>query len=177
MHTIARVVLLLLLPSPLSSLLARTPRAYPPRVRVRVPDLIPVTKPVPEAWVSLRYPCPFERNRSSPASTRPFRARPLVSHPTMSIRAQLLVSHLHHVLPSPIADLPPNRVHLSATVRVPPPPGPFELDRSSPTQPYQLEPHCSSPAATVSFRAQSLVLCPPHCFEPNSSSLASTMPV
>ena len=66
-------------------------------------------------------PCPFECNRSSPAFIGPFRAWLPLSHPTMSTRAQLLVSH--------------------------PPPGPFEPDCSSLTQLCLFERNRSSPAS------------------------------
>ena len=71
--------------------------------------------------LSLIQPCPFERNCSSPTFIGPFRAWPPLSHPTMSTRAQLLVSH--------------------------PPPGPFEPNCSSPTQPCLFEHNRSSPAS------------------------------
>ena len=80
-----------------------------------------------------REPTATARPRSHPPSTRSFRARPLLSHPTVSIRAQLLVCHLLHVLLSPIARFRPNRVSLSSSARLPPGPCLFKLERSSPT--------------------------------------------
>ena len=47
----------------------------------------------------------FKHNHSCPTSTMHSQAWSLVSHPTVSIWAQLLVSHLHQVLLSPIISL------------------------------------------------------------------------
>ena len=61
-------------------------------------------------------PCPFKLKHSPSASTMSIRAQMLISHlhwlerlpsaSTMSIRAQMLVSHLHHVYSSPNARHP-----------------------------------------------------------------------
>ena len=61
------------------------------------------------------------------------------------------MSHLHHALPSPIALLRPNHVHLSATARLPHPPGPFEPSRLPPTQPCQSERNRSCPTLYQAF--------------------------
>ena len=138
----------------------------------------------------LPQPSPFEPDCSSPTSTRPFRARLLVSHPTVSIRAQLLVSHLHQALLSPATCLPPNRVYSSTTARLPPPPDPFKPGYLSPTQPCLFEHNRSSPASTRPFRAWLLVSHPtvsiraqllmshppPGPFEPNHSSPTQPCP-
>ena len=138
--------------------LCPTARLPPPRINSSATACVPPP------------PCPLEPDRSSPASTSSsspiapltpttaFRARPLFSHPTVSIQAQSPVSHLHHVLSSPTALLTPNRVNSSLIARVPPPPCPVEPDSSSPisTRPL-LEPDRSSPAQTVSIQSPPLV--------------------
>ena len=127
--------------------------------------------------------------RLSPPS--PCQSEPNCSSPTASIRAQLLVSHLHHVSLSPTAHVPlplcqfkPNwrslvsclHVFSSPTARVPPPPCPLRPDRPC-------------PAPTALIQSQSLVshlhhvfsrptarLPPPqHQFERNRSCLTSVM--
>ena len=94
-------------------------------------------------------PSQFERNCLCPTPTRSSRAQSPVSILTMSIRAQLLVSH---------------RVNSSTTARVPPPPRQFEPDRSCPTP-------------TVSIQAQPALACflPPRLFKPDRSCPTSTM--
>ena len=123
----------------------------PPTVSIRAQPLVSCLGQVPSSpiarlppppgpfepgYLSPTQPCQSERNCSSPASTRPFRARLLVSHPTVSIRAQPLVSRLHQVPSSPIA-------------RLPPPPDPFEPGYLSPTQPCQSERNCSCPTRSL----------------------------
>ena len=119
---------------------------------------------------SLTQLYPFERNCSSPASTRPFRARPLAFHPTVSIQSQPPVFHSH-------------RVNSNATARLQHPPRFFAPDRSSPSPTVSIR---ASP--TTSFRARLLVShphsinlsattrvsLPPSQLEPDSSSPAST---
>ena len=108
--------------------------------------LPPPPGPFEPGYLSPTQPCLFEHNRSSPASTRPFQAWLLVSHPTVSIRAQLLVSHLHQALSSPATCLPPtvsiqaqplisclSQVPSSPIARLPPLPDPFEPGYLSPT--------------------------------------------
>ena len=69
----------------------------------------------------------------------------------MSIQAQPLMSHLHHVFSSPIAYLPLNciKIHIlsSPTAHLP-------------SKPYLFDCHCSSPASTRSFQAQLLTSYP-----------------
>ena len=119
-------------------------------------------------------PCQFERNRPCSTPTvsnsnaiarllpppRLFEADHSSPTSTESIRAQLLVSHLHHVLSSPIACLHPHHVNPSPTARLPPPPRQFERNRSCPT-------------TTVRFRARPLVS---HLHHTLSSPLARLPP-
>ncbi|KAF8421752.1 hypothetical protein L210DRAFT_3766069 [Boletus edulis BED1] len=111
-------------------------------------------------------PYQFERNCLCPTSTMSSRARMLISRPTVSIRAQPLVSHVHQAFSIPAARLPPpplqaffdpGRSSPSSTVSsrarslIPTHPRPFERNRSSPTQPvYQFERNCSCPTSTMS---------------------------
>ena len=90
--------------------------SHPNQVLLSVTHHLPPT-PRHFACVPLS-PCPLEPDRSSPT-------------PTVSIRAQLLVCHLHRVLSGPIACLP--------------------------LPPCQFGHNCSSPTPTVSLRAQPLV--------------------
>ena len=94
--------------------------------------LPPPPDPFEPGYLSHTQPCQSEHNCLSPASTRPFRAWLLVSHPTMSIQAQPLISRLHQVPPSLIA-------------RLLPPPDPFKPGYLSPTQPCQSERNCLCP--------------------------------
>ena len=123
--------------------------------------------------------------------------------PTMSIRAQLLVSCLSQVPSSPATCLLPNCFNPSATACLLPPPGPFEPGYLSPTQPClfehnahlppppsPFEPDCLSPASTRPFQARLLVSHPtvsiqaqllmshppPGPFEPNRLSLTQPCP-
>ena len=90
---------------------------------------------------------PFEPGRSSPISTMSSRARSLVSDPTVSIRAQSLVSHFHQAPSSTIACLPPS------------------------TRSFRARSLISDP--TVFIRAQPLV----SCFHQALSSLATCLPL
>ena len=122
---------------------------------VQLPVFVPVAN-----WTSIHYLPPphlFEPDHLSPTSTK-------------SIRAQLLMSHLHHVLSSPIACstltmsiqaqlliFHPHHINLSTTAHLPPPL-------------HQFEPDCLCPTPIVSIQAQSLI----SLFEPNCSSLTPT---
>ena len=90
------------LSSPATCLL---PNRVNPSATARLP---PPPGPFEPGYLSPTQPCLFERNRSSPASTK-------------SLRARLLVSRLHQTLSSPATCLPPNCVNSSATAHVPPP--------------------------------------------------------
>ena len=93
----------------------------------------------------------------------------------MSIRAQPLVSHLHHVLLNPITHLWPNHVCLSATTHLPLPLGPFEPGHLPPTQPCQFECNRSrvppSPCPVKPDRSSPAQLCPfeHYCLSPTST--------
>ena len=123
-------------------------------------------------------PCPFEPARSPSTST-------------MSTRAQMLVSYLHHLKSSLNARLPPlscplepkrphlHHVHSSSNARHLPPPCLFERKCLSPTStgsnarhplpPCLFKRKCSSPTSTVSIRAQTLVI---HLNHFHSSAIA-----
>ena len=95
----------------------------------------------------------------------------------MSIRAQPLMSHLHHVLSNPITRPWPNHVCSSATAHLPLPSGPFEPGCLPPTQPCQFKRNCShvhpSPHPVKPNRSSPAQPCP---FECNCLSPASTRP-
>ena len=126
-------------------------------------------------------PCPFELECSPSAST-------------MSIRAQTLVSHFHHVHSSPNTCLHLSlsachhlhRVYSSANTRFPPPSPQIEPKRSSPTSVVSIgaqtppPPLCpfklkrSPSASTMSIRAQTLIS---HLHRLKRSPSASTMSI
>ena len=81
-------------------------------------------------------PCPLEPYRSSPT-------------PTLSIRAQLLICHLHRVLSGPIARLP--------------------------LPPCQFRRNCSSSTPTVSLRARPLISCPDCVYSSSNTSATLTV--
>ena len=126
----------------------------------------------------------FDRHCSSPASTGSFRAQSLAPYPNyvlssmaarlpppiMSIRVQLLMSHLHCVLSSPITHLPPNRVNLSATAHVPPSTWPFEPGCSSLTQLCPFKPNCLSPSLPCPNEPDHVHLSATVCLPPRTMS-------
>ena len=115
--------------------------------------------------------------RTAPPPPCPFKLERLPSASTMSIRAQTLISHFHHVHSSLNARLHLSssarhhlhRVYSSANARFPPPSPQIEPERSSPTSVVSIgaqmppPPPCpfklkrSPSASTMSIRAQTLV--------------------
>ena len=108
--------------------------SHPNQVLLNATRRFPPT-PCQFAHVPL-LPCPLEPDRSSPTST-------------VSIRAQLLVYHLHRVLSSSIARLP--------------------------LPPCQFGHNCSSPTPTVSLWAQVLVSRPDRVYLSSNTSATLTV--
>ena len=157
-----------LLPTPPVSLWAQ--------MLISHPDCVPASLNV----CPLPWPYLFEPKHSSPTLTVSLWAWALISHlncsfrlkcsltPIVSIRAwmlattltvspqaQMLVSHLSHVI-------------LSLNAQSPPPLCPFKLECSSPAQPCHFEPECLFPIPTVSIQAWMLASYPNHF--PSSSN-------